>query len=62
MARTGVTGGELAEKLGMTQRSMSRRLTGDATFRDAELVEIAAVLGVPVTQLLPATEPAGDAR
>jgi transcriptional regulator with XRE-family HTH domain len=62
MARRGVTQEALAEQLGWTQRKISYRLTGTSSFRADEIVAVAAALAVPVTVLLPATEPAGGAR
>jgi transcriptional regulator with XRE-family HTH domain len=62
MAERRVSGAELARRLNVKQPYISRRLTGEVEFRLSDLQDIAAALGVPVTQLLPATEPAGDAR
>ncbi len=56
MARRGITQETLADRLGLTQRAMSRRLTADTSFRAEELAAIAEVLGVPVDVLLPTSE------
>lgn len=53
MARVGTTQEELADKLGWTQRKLSYRLTADSPLRAHEVVDIAAALGVPVSDLLP---------
>lgn len=52
MARRGINQETLAERLGLTQRAMSRRLTADTSFRAEELAAIADVLGVPVATFL----------
>lgn len=63
MVRQELSQQALAERLGWDQRRVSRRLTGEVPFGAVELVEVATALGVPVTQLLPATEPTpGGAR
>lgn len=43
---------ELARALGITQQAVSRRLVGAVAFRVDELQKIAALLGVPLQQLL----------
>jgi transcriptional regulator with XRE-family HTH domain len=53
MARQGVSQRELAERLGFAQSGLSKRLTGQLTFRAEEWERIAEILGVPVTQFLP---------
>lgn len=53
MARTGMTGEALAERLGWTQRKVSYRLTGTSPFRADELVAVAAALDVDIQDLLP---------
>lgn len=53
MAERGITGVELAKRLGVTQPYMSRRLTGAVEFRASELESVARALGVPLTRLLP---------
>lgn len=52
----GMSGAELARRLGVTQPYLSRRLTGGVDFRVAELEQVAAVLGMPVADLLPSQE------
>lgn len=54
MGRQGISGAALAARLGCTQKSLSRRLTGDVPVDIAQLERIAEVLGVPMSQLLPA--------
>ena len=53
MGRQGITQESLAEQLGWTQRLLSRRLTADVPIDATEIEQIAAVLGVPVTNFLP---------
>lgn len=49
--------------LGMTQPALSRKLRGQRLWSVEELVEVAAYLGVPVTDLLPAeVASSGDIR
>jgi len=47
---------ELARQLGWGRMQVHRRLNGEADLTVAELEEIAAVLDVPVSYLLPAAE------
>jgi transcriptional regulator with XRE-family HTH domain len=57
----GIGRSELARLLGWERMTVVRRLTIGRYSTDLtvpELEQIAAVLGVPVTQLLPTTEPA----
>lgn len=44
---------ELAEKIGMSQSAMSRRMVGDQAFDLDELDRIAEALGVGIVDLLP---------
>lgn len=44
----------MAAKIGMSQSAMSARISGVVDFRISELEAIAAELGVPITNLLPA--------
>lgn len=53
MGRQGISQGQLADQLGCTQRSLSRRLTGDVPVDVAELEQLADALGVPLSQFLP---------
>lgn len=64
MARQQITQAQLAEKLGTDQAVVSRKLRGELSqFTTRDIDRWAAALGVPVTQLLPAPEPApGGAR
>lgn len=52
MARQHVSQSEVAQKLGVTQQTLSKRLIGLRPIDLAELEQLAAVLGVPVTQFL----------
>lgn len=52
MASKGLTQTALAERLGLTQPAVSARLSGRTPITVDELTVIAAVLGVPVTDLL----------
>lgn len=54
MGRQGVSQETLAVRLGWTQRSLSRRLTGDVAVDMSELERIAEALAVPVARLIPA--------
>ena len=42
----------LAARLGVSQSTLSRRITGELAFDTTELANVAAVLGVPVTRFL----------
>lgn len=53
MAERGKTQAHLAAVLGMSQQSVSRRLTGGQPFSVAELIEVAAFLEVEPASLLP---------
>jgi len=53
MGRQGVSQEVLAERLGCTQRLLSRRLTADVAIETDLLDRIAEALGVPVTNFLP---------
>lgn len=52
MARKRLSQSALAERLNLTQQMLSRRISGQLAFRVDELHEIAAVLGVPVSDLI----------
>lgn len=56
MARQQITQRDLAEKVGIFQQALQVRLTGARSFRAEELAAVAAALGVPVTNFLPAAE------
>jgi transcriptional regulator with XRE-family HTH domain len=52
LARRSISQGALATKLGKSQAWVSRRLSGDVEMRVDELRAIAALLGVPVADLI----------
>lgn len=54
LARQGISQQVLADRLGWTQMRVSRRITTTVPFTVIELVAIAAALGVPLAQFLPA--------
>lgn len=56
MARQGMKQRQLAEKLGLPQTSISKRLAGHIAWDVAELEKVADVLGVSVAQFLPTSE------
>ena len=53
MIRQNLSQQQLADKLGWTQRRVSRRLTGDRPIDASEPEQLAAALGVPVARLIP---------
>lgn len=53
MARAGETQTTFAAKLGVSQGSVSRRLTGDADWTVPEIIRAAEILNVPLSALLP---------
>ena len=53
LARRNISASELARRTGMTQRSISRRITGEKSIDMQDLEQIAVVLGVSVSDLLP---------
>lgn len=53
LARHRLSASELARRLGMTQRYISRRLTGETAFDVDDLERIAGILNVEVSDLLP---------
>ena len=56
MARAGVSQIDLAERVGLSQSGLSKRLRGVVPFDVNELDSIATALGVPVVALLPQPE------
>ena len=52
-ARRGITQSELAEKMGVTQSWVSRRLRGGQVIDVSDLSRFAKALDVPITALLP---------
>lgn len=54
MARAGLSGRKMAEKLGWSESTLARRLRGEA-FKVDELIAFAAALDIPVAQLMPAS-------
>jgi len=53
LAERGLTQTDLAARLGWQQQKLNRRLTGAVAIDAAELEQVAAALGVPVSQLIP---------
>jgi len=60
MARRRVTQGQLADVLGCSAQSVTRRMKGDKSFTIDELDTIAAYLDVPITAFFTSSDPAGD--
>lgn len=58
MTRQGVSQRKLGEHLGLVQSQIWRRLAGEIEFRPSELEKTAALLDVPIEQLLDTTVPA----
>ena len=60
MARRGMTPQQLADKVGMVQQTLSRRIRFDepTPFDTDELERVAEALGISVAQLVTAPEPA----
>jgi transcriptional regulator with XRE-family HTH domain len=52
MARQDVTQAEVAQKLGVTQQTLSKRFAGLKPFDLLEVERLADILGVPVRQFL----------
>lgn len=44
---------EMVDILGLSQAQVSERVRGDVEWRISELVKVAALLGVPVTEFVP---------
>jgi transcriptional regulator with XRE-family HTH domain len=53
MAERRCTQQRIADRLGVSQAAVSRRLMGDVEFTVGELAAVAEVLGVHVAELLP---------
>jgi len=58
LARQGKAQRDLAEHFDVSLMWVSARLAGKVEFKVSQLMQVAAYLGVPVTQFLPRTEPA----
>lgn len=43
---------EAARKLGISQPALSRRLSGNAPWRDGEVEKLAAICGIPLSDLM----------
>lgn len=53
MARQRISGAAIAQKLGVSDMYLSRRLTGEVAFDVTDLERVAGALGVSVMQLIP---------
>lgn len=62
LEQRGITQTELARRLGWERMRVHRRLTAGTPIAVGELEQIAAVLDVPIADLLPAAAPAGGPR
>jgi transcriptional regulator with XRE-family HTH domain len=52
LARRGISHRDAAQALGLTQSAASRRMRGDVEFSLSEVEQLAALLEIPVTELL----------
>ena len=59
MWRSKVSQVALARQLGLTQTAVSKKVHGDRPWFVSELLDVAAILHVPVSTLLPEAPPAG---
>lgn len=57
MSRHGVTQAAVAERLGLPQSAVSKRLRGMTPWSASELAKVAELLGVPVGKLYPEAVP-----
>lgn len=53
MREKGVTQTALAEMVGLSQSALSRKMSGVRGWDIGELIEVAAILDVPITDLIP---------
>jgi hypothetical protein len=58
MARRNISQGKLAEMLGWKQQGVSRRMTGKTAWKVSELIDVATVLNVPLSDLIDELEQA----
>lgn len=58
MARASVPQVRVAAVLGISQTAVSKRLRGVIAWRVDEVVKVAALIGVPLADLIKVTEPA----
>ena len=56
LARRRVTGRQITERLGWSSAYLSRRLNGHTPFGISDLEELASMLNIPVTRLLPRSD------
>lgn len=54
MREKGITQTALAQMIGLSQSALSRKLSGVRGWDIGELIEVAGILNVPITDLIPA--------
>jgi transcriptional regulator with XRE-family HTH domain len=52
MATARIRQTDAARRLGISQPALSRRLSGGAPWRDGEVEKLAAICGIPLTDLM----------
>lgn len=57
MREQGITQTAMAEMIGLSQSALSRKMSGVRGWDIGELIEVAGILGVPITDLIPARLP-----
>ena len=62
LGRRKMSASELARRMGVSQKYMSRRITGETAFDVDDLNAIAAVLGVEVATLIPRRSGSSEGR
>lgn len=56
LAELDVTQTELGHRLGMAQKTVSKRITGETPWRVDDVVDVAQALDVPLERILPLDE------